>query len=132
MMAWGAWRPDVGGPNSGFAMIADSVLPQSGAGGIGYGPFPQLLVPATAGPLSGPPRGSISLTLSDGSSQVYFATASTIEQLQADYTFSPMRPIELHRDTGFLDVGLVRVLSAISWFPCVENEKPAEGRVGTF
>lgn len=108
MMAWGAWRPDVGGPNSGFAMIADSVLPQSGAGGIGYGPFPQLLVPPTAGPLSGPPRGSISLTLSDGSSQVFFATASTIEQLQADYTFSAIdsgRVVTSGDDVSFLHFG---------------------------
>ncbi len=112
MIPYGPWRPDVAGPNSGFAQIADSVLPQScvlgGRSNIGYGPFPQLVVAAGAGALSSAPRGSISLTLSDGTSQVYFATATTIEQLQADYSFAAIdsgRTVTPGDDVSFLHFG---------------------------
>lgn len=88
MLAYGPWRPDVGGPNSGFATTADSVLPQAAASGIGYGPFPQFVTAGGATALSGAPRGSISLVKFDGTWQVYFGTVSTIEQLSASYGFT--------------------------------------------
>lgn len=88
MIAWGPFRPDVGGPNSGMAEIADSVLPQSAAAGIGYGPFPSLSVPASAVALPGPPRGSIALRMFDGAQRVFYGTASTIEELQSDFTWT--------------------------------------------
>ena len=63
MMLWNRWRPDATGPNVGFAMIADNVLPKSAGIGqygnmlIGYAPFQGLVVPGCAGALSGAPRG---------------------------------------------------------------------------
>lgn len=111
---WGPWRPDVTVPNSGFCQIADSVLPISGGLGqygaqlISYGPFPQLVAPANAGALSAAPRGSISLTLNDGTNQVYYATASTIEQLQSGFTFSAIdtgRTVTAGDDVSFLHFG---------------------------
>lgn len=87
MVAWGAFRPDVGGPNSGMAERADSVLPQAAGTGIGYGPFAALVVPATATVLPGAPRGSIALRLFDGTQRVYYGTATTIEELQNDFTW---------------------------------------------
>lgn len=112
MSAWGPFRPDVAGPGSGFAQVADSVLPKScvvnGSPNIGYGPFPSMSTPSTAGALSGAPRGSISLTDNSGGSQVYFATASTIEQLQADYTFVAIdtgRAVTSGDDVIFLHFG---------------------------
>lgn len=87
MISWGPFRPDVGGPNSGMAEIADSVLVQSAGRGVGYGPMPSLYTPATATALSGAPRGSIALRLFDGTQAVFYGTASTIEQLQSDFTW---------------------------------------------
>ena len=67
MLYYGAWRPDVGGPASGYARVADGVLPQKVAGGaIGYGPVPQLVTQTGAAALSGAPRGVISLQIPGG------------------------------------------------------------------
>lgn len=87
MVAWGPFRPDVGGPNSGMAEIADNVLPQTCAAGVGYGPMPALEVPASAVALPAAPRGSIALRLFDGTQRVYYGTATTIEELQNDFSW---------------------------------------------
>lgn len=118
MLAWRAWRPDLLGPNGGYAAIADNVLPQAifiqGAYGlipaVGYGPFPQLAVPAPAGTaLSGPPRGMISLTLFDGSTEVFAATAATIEKLDSAFSFGTTidigRTVPDGYDVSFLHFG---------------------------
>lgn len=114
MLSWGAWRPDQGGPNTGFAEIADNVIPQAagvgrnGAIQIGYGPFPQLAAPSTATALSGAPRGNISLTLANGTQAVFFATASTIEQLSSSYTFTTIdtgRSVTAGDDVSFAHFG---------------------------
>lgn len=114
MLNWGAWRPDQSGPNTGFCQIADNVLPQSaglgqyGAQLVGYGPFPQLITTPGAGALSAAPRGNISLTLDDGTSAVFYATATTIEQLSASYTFTAIdtgRSVTTSDDVSFLHYG---------------------------
>lgn len=109
MPAFGAFRPDVAGPNSGFAKQADNVLPVSAAGGnIGYGPLSQLVVAMTAEALSGAPHGSISLRTFDGTQQVYFATESTIERLAADYTWTSIetgRSVPSGNDVSFVHFG---------------------------
>jgi hypothetical protein len=114
MQMWGPWRPDQSGPNTGFCQIADNVLPQSAGVGsnggqkIGYGPFPGFVTTPGAGALSGAPRGSISLRLDDGTSQVYFATATTIEQLTSTYTFTSIetgRNVTASDDVIFLKFG---------------------------
>lgn len=87
MVAWGPFRPDVGGPNSGMAEIADGVQPQAAGTGIGYGPMPALVTPANAAALSGPPRGSISLRLFDGTQRVFYGTATGISALQNDFSW---------------------------------------------
>ena len=89
MLYYGAWRPDVGGPASGYARVADGVLPQKVAGGaIGYGPVPQLVTQTGAAALSGAPRGVISLQIPGGAWKVFAATSTTIEELQSDYSWS--------------------------------------------
>lgn len=114
ILLWNRFRPDVGGPNTGFSPVADSVIPQSAGVGqygnqlIGYGPFPSLAVPMTATPLSDAPRGSISLTLDDGTYEVFFATASTIEQLGSSFTFSSIdtgRSVTSGDDVSFAHFG---------------------------
>lgn len=112
MLAWGGWNPDTGGPNSGLCAIADNVLPttmgtQNGKG-VSYGPFPQLAIPSTSAALSGAPRGSISLTLDDGTYQVYFATGSTIERMSNTYTFTSIdtgRSVTSGDDVSFCHYG---------------------------
>jgi hypothetical protein len=88
MFSFGPFRPDEEGPGPGTADIADSVIPQAAPDGIGYGPFPSLVTPASATALSGAPRGNISLTLSDGTFNVFYGTASTIEQLDSGFGFT--------------------------------------------
>lgn len=118
MIAWGPFRPDAGGPGTGFAQIADSVLPQTAvitspygqrSPTIGYRPFPSLITVPGAGALAGgAPRGSLSLVTSGGASQVYVGTATTIEQLQGDYTFSTIeggRTVTAGDDVSFLRFG---------------------------
>lgn len=90
MISWGPFRPDVGGPNTGMAEVADSVLVQSAGSGVGYGPLAALVVPVDAEALPSAPRGSTTLRLFDGSQRVYYGTATTIEELQADYTWNPI------------------------------------------
>lgn len=85
MQNWGPWRPDVGGPNSGMAAIANSVLPQAAAEGIGYGPMPALVTATGAVAAAGAPRGSIALQKADGSWQVYFASSAKIQLLTSVY-----------------------------------------------
>lgn len=87
MIAWGEWAP-YAGPNSGFAEVADGVLPQASAVGVGYGPLPDLVEASGAEALSAAPRGGIAIRLFDGSYQQFYATASTIEVLESDYTWS--------------------------------------------
>jgi len=86
--AYGPWRPDVGGPNSGFAAYADGVLPQASATGLGYGPAASLVAASGAEALSGAPLGMISAIKNDGSYAVIAATSSTIELMDAAYQWS--------------------------------------------
>jgi hypothetical protein len=86
-VAWGAWRPDVVGPNSGMAVTAEGVIPKPSSVGIGYGPAASLSVPASAVALDADPRGSISVQMADGSWATFVATAAKIEELQSDYTW---------------------------------------------
>jgi hypothetical protein len=88
MPNWGPWRPDAATPNSGFAVVADGVLPKAAGQALGYGPFPGLIEANGAGALPADPKGNISLRLFDGTHKGFFGTATTIEELAADNTFS--------------------------------------------
>jgi hypothetical protein len=104
MLGFGPWRPDVGGPNSGFAEVATGCVPQTG----GYGPFPQLVTASGAEALSGAPRGGVSAQLFGGSWAVFFATATTIERMDSAYQFSDVetgRTITADDDVAFLPFG---------------------------
>lgn len=107
-MGWGAWRPDVAGPNKGYCELAQGVVPQSAGQGIGYGPFPQLVTASGAEALSGAPRGIVSVQKFDGTWQVYAATASTIEVLDSSYQWSDVetgRTVTSGDDVSFLHYG---------------------------
>lgn len=108
MIPWGPWRPDTAGPNTGFASIADNVLPFNLGRSIGYLPVPMFATTGGAGALSGAPRGNISLLLDDGSSAVFYATASTIESLGSAFTFTAIdtgRSVTSGDDVSFLHFG---------------------------
>lgn len=108
MQGWGPLRPDASGPNTGFAAIADNVMPYNVGQSIGYLPAPQFVTTGGAGALSDSPRGNLSLTLSDGTSAVFFATSATIEQLGSSYTFSSIdtgRSVTSGDDVSFLHFG---------------------------
>lgn len=83
-----AWRPDVGGPNTGFAARVEGAVPQAVAGGLGYGPFPQLSVASGAEALPDTALNIISIQLPTGSWAVYAVTATAIYELQSDATWA--------------------------------------------
>lgn len=105
---YGPFRPDAAGPNSGFAAVADSVLPQASVNGIGYGPMPSLVTASGAEALSGAPRGMITAVKVDGSVAVIAATASTIELLDSTYQWSDIetgRTVTTGDDVSFAQFG---------------------------
>ena len=107
-MSYGPFRPDAAGPNSGYAAVADSVLPQAAAGGIGYGPMPTLVTATGAAALSGAPRGMITGFKADGSYAVIAATASTIELMNSSYQWSNIeigRTVTSGDDVSFAQFG---------------------------
>ena len=109
MNSFAAWRPDIYGPNKPFTDVATGCVPQSSsAGGIGYGPFPQLVTAAGADALPGAPRGGISLQKADLTWQVFYATATTIEALQSDYSWTEIentRTVPTGKDVSFCYFG---------------------------
>lgn len=112
MRPWGPWRPDAMGPQ-GFCTIADGVLPGTmgdGGGGqiISYGPFPSLVQATGAEALSGECRGAVWLVKFDGTYELYFATATTIEKMSGGFTLSDVetgRTITSGDDVSFLPFG---------------------------
>jgi len=105
---FGPWRPDVGGPGSGFARTAEGVVPKAEAGGFGYGPFPQMVAASGAEALSDVPRGIISVQAPDGTWSVFAATGTTIEELQSDFTWSDIetgRTVTAGDDVSFAMLG---------------------------
>jgi len=81
---FGPLAPDQGELTPGAMMQADGVQPLA----EGYGPFPSLSVPSSAGALSAAPRGTISYQIADGSWRTVFGTRTTVESLASDYTLS--------------------------------------------
>ncbi len=105
---WGAWRPDVGGPDKGSCETAQGVVPQAAGTGVGYGPFPQLITATGAEALSGPPRGAIALQKFGGDWAVFAATATTIEALDGSFQWSDIetgRNVTASDDVSFLHYG---------------------------
>lgn len=81
---FGPFAPDAGSNANGTCMVADGVLPLS----TGYGPAPSLVSPGIGDALPGAPRGAITCIKRDGTTQVFFLTASALYQLDADYRFT--------------------------------------------
>lgn len=88
MIPFGPWRPDAASPNSGFAAQADNAQPKMAGQKLGYGPFPALVQALGAEALPSDPRGQISLVKFDGTWEVFFATATTIEQMDSSFQFT--------------------------------------------
>jgi hypothetical protein len=85
MIPWGPWRPDAGGPDTGFAQTADGVLPQSAGQTLGYGPMNSTVTPDGAVSLGDDPRGLITIQRQDGAWQDFAATADKIRVLDSTY-----------------------------------------------
>jgi hypothetical protein len=88
MLPVGPWRPDAASPNSGFAVTAENAKPKRSGQKLGYGPFPALVQAIGAEALPDDPRGDVSLVKADGTYEVYFATATTIEQMDSSFQFT--------------------------------------------
>lgn len=85
MIPFGRFEPDRGEMAAG-CMTADGVLPLL----EGYGPAPALSVADSAEALAAQCVGMIALTLSDGTWQVFAATASELYEMQSDYTWDAL------------------------------------------
>lgn len=109
MGRWGAWNPDKAGPDTEYVLVANGCIPQDSGAGIGYGPFPRLITASGATALSGgAPRGGLSIQKQDGTWKVYFATATTIEELQANYSWASIetgRTVTVDDDVSFAYFG---------------------------
>lgn len=81
---FGPFAPDAGRNAIGTLMVADGVLPSS----VGYGPAPSLVRPGTGTALPSDPRGAITTVKRDGTTQVFFLTATALYRLDADYSFT--------------------------------------------
>lgn len=106
---WGAWRPDVGGPDTGIAQTADGVIPQSAGSGIGYGPMNSAVSPSGAVSLGEDPRGLITIQRQDGAWQDYVATATKIRLLDSTYDWDDIetgRTVTSGDDVSFAVYGV--------------------------
>lgn len=83
MGAFGAYQPDRG-ELSAPMMVADSAIPTPD----GYGPYPSLYSPSTATALPDAPRGVFSVVLNAGAWEAFGLTASSLYQLNADFTWT--------------------------------------------
>lgn len=79
---YGPLTPDRGATVG--TQIADGVLPKPD----GWGPYPSLYVSSSATALPSAPRGVFSIVLNDGSWEAFEFTASTLYQLQSDFTLT--------------------------------------------
>jgi hypothetical protein len=101
---FGNWAPD----RDGATKTIEGAVPQSASTGIGYGPFPQLVAAAAAVALPGDPRGIISLQKADGSWAVFAGTATTIEMLASNYSWTEIentRTVPTGDDVSFARFG---------------------------
>jgi hypothetical protein len=83
---YGPFAPDAGRNAIGTCMRAEGVLPAV----EGYGPAPSMIGPGIGDALPDDPRGSITTIKRDGTTQVFFLTASALYRLEADYTFTEL------------------------------------------
>jgi hypothetical protein len=88
MIPFGPWRPDAASPNSGYAAQIVNAQPKMSGQKLGYAPVAGLVQAVGAEALSGDPRGDISLVKFDGTYEIYFATATTIEQMDSSFQFT--------------------------------------------
>lgn len=101
---FGNWAPD----RDGATKVIEGAVPQSASVGMGYGPFPQLVAASGAAALPAAPRGIISLDRADGTWSVFAATATTIEMLAADYSWTEIensRTVPTGDDVSFTRFG---------------------------
>lgn len=108
MIGFGPWRPDAATANSGFATVADGVLPKISGKALGYGPMPQLVTATGAEALGDPARGAIAVQKIDGSWLVFGATGTTIEVLDSTFQWTDVetgRTVTAAADVSFAPFG---------------------------
>lgn len=89
MIPIGPQRPDTAQRTAGVSPYVVGVIPIADPEtGVAYAPQKQLTVPSGATAMSAAPRGTLSLVKRDGTRQMYGGTATTLEQMAADYTWS--------------------------------------------
>lgn len=129
LIPWGPWRPDVGGPGKPFCDVAQGVVPQAAANGVGYGPFPQLITATGAEALSGAPRGGVSVQKADGTWIYIAATAAKIEKLSSSYQWDDIetgRSVTTGYDVSFAQYGSVLLnTDSTSGLKAYDIETPA-------
>lgn len=82
---FGPFAPDRGFATPGICMQANNVLPKEGEG---YGPAPSMILPGSGNALPSAPRGSITCIKRDGTTQVFFFTATALYALSASYAWT--------------------------------------------
>lgn len=80
---YGVLAPDQTELAPGLMLQADGVQPLAD----GYGPYPSVTTASTAEALPGAPRGLFSYQTADGTWAVVAATVSTVEKMNADFTW---------------------------------------------
>jgi len=83
---YGPFAPDAGRNATGTCIVAEGVLPNT----VGYGPAPSLIGPGTGDALPAEARGAITTVKRDGTTQVFFLTASALYRMEADFTFTEL------------------------------------------
>lgn len=81
---FGPLSPDRGAGTPGVVLKAENVLPIPD----GYGPAQTMVEPGGGDALPAAPRGSITCVKRDGTTQVFWFTASALYSQEADYTFT--------------------------------------------
>jgi len=108
MYAFGAWRPDAAAANSGYAKVADGVVPKIVGQQIGYAPMARLVTASGAEALGGPPRGVHSAQKNDNSWLTFAATETTIEVVDSTYQWTDVetgRSLAADADVSFSAFG---------------------------
>lgn len=129
MYGFGPWRPDSAVANSGFARVADGVLPMKAGNGLGYGPMAKLVTATGAEALGAAPRGVVSVQKIDNSWLTFAATATTIEVVDSTYQWTDVetgRTVTADADVSFAPFGAYLLnTDTTSGFKAYNFEVPA-------
>lgn len=88
MIPIGSYRPDLAESNASVARRACNVLLTRDEAGLAHKPMPGLAIAASATALPGVPEGAVSIVNSTGAYSAVVGTPTTLQRLQADYTWT--------------------------------------------